>query len=324
LFGELSLGLRFEEMVNETGILREGARRVWRRQRVLWWFFLVNLGLSYAAAMPLKLRIASLTSHSLAASRLVEGFDIGAFSELIRNPEVAFGARTAESLPSLLVFFVFALFLTGGILASYLADYKLTTAEFFQACGAYFWRWVRLLALMIIVLVPVGFVSYGLLSWSGKLMLDAAGEKTGYWALLGSLFLISFLAMTVRLWFDVAQVRTVVEEERAIRRSFVQGLKLSFSHFGSLFWLYLRISLLAWVGLALGLWLTAHIPGSRSGLSFFVLEIVLLWWAATRLWQRASEVVWYQRRVVTLPPVSATQTAIPGLDTTPLDTLPTN
>ena len=311
-------------MTSETGILREGARRVWRRQRVLWWFFLVNLALSYLTAIPLQSRIAAVTSHSLAASRLVDNFDMGAFSELVSNPDVAFGARTAESFPALLVFFIFTLFLTGGILAAYSADYKLTTAEFFHACGAYFWRWVRLLSFMIPILVPVGFVSYGLLSWSGRLILDAAGEKTGYWALLASVVLISFLAMTVRLWFDMAQVHTVIEEERAIRRSLVQALKFTFRNFGSLFWLYVRISVLAWLGMAAGLWLVAHIPGRHSGWSFFILEIVLLWWAGTRLWQRASEIVWYQRRIVALAPPSVTQPTVAQLDPTPLDTLPTN
>jgi len=310
-------------MTQGTGILREGARRVWNRQRVLWWFFLVNLALSYLAAIPLQSRIASVTSHSLAASRLMDGFDLGAFSELVSNPDVAFGARTTESLPAVFVFFLFALFLTGGILASYSADYKLTNAEFFGACGAYFWRLVRLLLWMIIVLVPVAFVTYGLMRWSGELVLDAAGEKTGYWAGLASLLLITFLAMTVRLCFDMAQVRVVIEEERAIRHSFRHALKLTFSHFGSLFWLYLRISVLGWLGLAFGLWLVTRIPGRHSVLSFVILEIVLLWWAGTRLWQRASEVLWYQRRVVALPPASVTQPVMPQIsDPTPLDSLP--
>lgn len=311
-------------MTPETGILREGARRVWHYQRALWWFFVVNLVLSYLSTFPLQSRIASVTNHSRAASRLVEEFDIGAFSELTSNPDVAFGARTAESLPSLFVFFIFALFLTGGILASYSANYKLTTPEFFQACGAYFWRWLRLLFFMCVFLVPLGFISYGLLTWSGRLMLDAAGEKTGYWALLGSVFLISFLAMTVRLWFDMAQVRTVVEEERVIRRSFFQALKFTLRNFGSLFWIYLRISVLAWLGLAFGLWLVTRMPAYHSGLSFLILELALLWWAGTRFWQRASEVVWYQRRVVALPPASEIRPAVSDLNPTPLDTLPTN
>lgn len=311
-------------MTSESGILTEGARRVWRRQRVLWWFFLVNLALSYLSTIPVQSRIGSVTNHSRAASRLIEGFDVGAFSELISNPDVAFGARYSESLPALLVFFIFALFLTGGILSAYSADYKLSTGEFFQFCGAYFWRWVRLLAFMIILLVPVGFVGYELLTWSGRLMLDAAGEKTGYWALLGSILLISFIAMTVRLWFDMAQVRTVIEEEPAIRRSFVHAFKFTFRNFGSLFWLYLRVTVLAWLGMALALWMVARMPARHSVLSFLLLEIALLWWAATRLWQRASEVVWYQRRILALPPASATEVLIPHVDPSPMDPLPTN
>ena len=291
-------------MAENAGILREGARRVWRAQRVLWWFFFTNLVLAFLTTVPLFTRMQTITAHSLTSRRLVDGFDVGAFSELINNPDVAFGSRMAESHASVFVFFFFAVFLTGGILVSYDSGHRLTTGEFFQACGGYFWRWMRLIGLMVILLVPIGFLGYGLTSWSVTLLSNAAAEKTGYWAGLTSGLLITLLAMTLRLWFDMAQVRTVIEEERAVRRSFAQGFKLTFGNFAALFWMYLRISILAWLGLAIGLGLWARIPGGHSGMSFFLLEIVLLWWAGTRLWQRASEVVWYQRHAVTMPPPS--------------------
>jgi len=116
--------------------------------------------------------------------------------------------------------------------------------------------------------------------------------------------LTTFVAMVVRLWFDMAQVAAVVDDEHGMVRTTLRAFKFTFANFGSLFWLYFRISFLAWLGLGGGLWLWAHIPGQRSGLSFFVLEIVLLWWIGTRLWQRASETVWYLRRTVAEVPVT--------------------
>jgi hypothetical protein len=279
----------------ESGILREGARRVWKRQRIVWWLFFVNLVLAWVASAPYSARLSAFTGHRLHSERLVNGFDYSAYSELVSNPEMAAGARWPESGVAVLVYFVFALFLTGGILEAYAADRRLTTSEFFEACGAFFWRWFRLFILMSIVLVPIAALSHFLFHLSGRMILKTVNEKAGYWVGLCVFLLTIFVAMVVRLWFDMAQVRTVIDDERGMIRTALRSLKFTFSNFGSLFWLYFRISALAWIGLAGGLWLWARIPGLHSGLSFLLLEIVLLWWIGTRLWQRASQTVWYLR-----------------------------
>ncbi len=285
-------------MAERKGILREGARRVWKQQRIVWWFFVLNLVLAWIAAIPYRVRLTALTAHSLGAERLVNGFDFDAYSELIDNPDVAYAARLPESGVAVLVYFLFVLFATGGVIEAYAADRKLTIGEFFQSCGEYFWRWVRLFVVLVIVLAPLGLLSSVLLRWSGRLMLNTVNEKTGYWVGLGVFVLTALVTMLVRLWFDMTQVRTVIDDEHGMLRTAVHSFRFTFSNFAPLFWLYLRISVLAWLGLFGGLWLWAHIPGSRSGLSFFILEIVLLWWIGTRLWQRASETVWYLRRSV--------------------------
>lgn len=285
-------------MSSDHGILQAGARRVWQHQRVLWWFFTVNFVLAFLAARPVSTRLAGALDHSLESRRLVAVFDLGAFSDLISNPDVAWGARMNESTTSVFVFFLFSLFLTGGILTTYNSEYKLTTGEFFQACGTLFWRWVRLFPFMLILVIAIALGGYELMRWSRTVIFDKGGkEMTGYWIGFAALILWAFLMMLVRLWFDMAQVRAVLEDERAMRRTLVRSFKLTFSNFGSLFWLYFRISFLAWLGLAIGLWLWAKIPSHRFGLSFLILELVMLWGIGTRLWQRASETIWYQRCV---------------------------
>jgi hypothetical protein len=283
-------------MPKQTAILSQGARRVWRYQRALWWFFAVNFILAVFGTAPMATRLGQVADHSLYSQRLYQTFDIAAFLELAGNPDVALWSKFPGSLLFSLIFFVFALFLTGGILETYRADRKLTTAEFFQACGAFFWRWVRLLIFMLILMVPIGIVASAITKWSGTLSSDAPQEKLGFWVdVIGVLFVL-FLMMAVRLWFDMAQVLAVAEDEHAMRRTLVRAFRLTFSNFGSLFWLYFRITFLAWLALAVGVWIWLKIPASHVGLSFLLFEIVLLWWVGTRLWQRASETVWYERQ----------------------------
>jgi hypothetical protein len=311
-------------MTQQSGILREGARRVWKRQRIVWWFFVVNLVLAWIAAVPYRGRLTAVTAHSLSAERLVNGFDLGTYSELIDNPDVAHEARLSESGVAVFVYFLFVLFASGGVIEAYAADRKLTTGEFFQACGAFFWRWVRLLLVLLIVLTPIGLLSSGLFRWSGRLMLNTVNEKPGYWVGLGVFVFATLVAMLVRLWFDMAQVRTVIDDEHGMIRTAVRSFGFTLSNFGSLFWLYLRISILAWLGLFAGLWLWAHIPGNRSGLSFLILEAVLLWWIGTRLWQRASETLWYLRESVAQSAPSMVETTTVQSSSKLSGALPTN
>ena len=294
-------------MFERSSIILDGARLVRTRQRILWWIFAVNLILAAGPAMPLSHRIGDVTDHSLAANRLVDGFDLGMFSELLTTPNVNFGRAFPESAATILVFSVFMLFLTGGILASYENEYKLSTRDFFASCGAFFWRSVRLLGCFLVVVVPVAYASQAALHWTGRLVNDAAGEKTGYAVGLGFALLALFLLMALRLWFDMAQIRSFVEDERAVRHSLARSFRLTFSNFGPLFWLYLRITSVAWVALAMGLWLCTRLSG---GAAVFVLEIVLLVWIGSRLWQRASAILWYQRRSQRAQPVAFTASPI--------------
>jgi hypothetical protein len=283
-------------MPEQPGLLREGFRRVWHYQRVVWWMFFVNLSLALLGAWPALDRMHAVADHSLRARRLVEMFDVGDFSNLLSNPEVNLFGGHGASLHFTMVFFLFALFLTGGILEAYRADRRLTTREFFEACGSYFWRWVRLLLLMAIVLIPVLILTSFVWKRSTDLMLNAAQEKTGFWVLLAGMGLVWLLMMAIRLWFDMAQVRTVVEEETGMWSSAGRAFKLTFSNFGSLFWMYLRISILGWLAFAIGLYVWAKMPPARFEWTFLVLEIVVLCGFGIRLWQRACEMVWYQRR----------------------------
>lgn len=308
-------------MSEQSGILAEGARRVWRYQRVLWWVFIVNFVLAMFSAIPFSARLEKVVGHSAHTGLLADGFDMGAFLELSSNPDAAFWSGTTSSVLLALIFFIFAMFLTGGILETYRAPRKLTTGEFFHVCGEFFWRWVRLLIFMLIVLTPICILAYYISDWSGTLSDDAPQEKLGFWVDVIGFVLVLFLMMTVRLWFDMAQVRAVAIGERTMRRTCVRAALLTFGNFGSLFWLYFGISFLAWLGLALTLWIWVKIPGQHSGLSALLFEVLLLWWIGTRLWQRASETVWFQR-FAEVPVVTPEPAPLPEPEMTPAPVAP--
>jgi hypothetical protein len=62
--------------------------------------------------------------------------------------------------------------------------------------------------------------------------------------------------------------------------------------------MYLRISIVAWLVTAALLWIWVRLVRPEwIGVSFLLTQLILLSWLGTRLWQPASETIWYQRRL---------------------------
>lgn len=294
----------------EPGIVMGGWRLLWRRQSILWWVYAVNLILAGFATLPVVLRLSSVLNSSLAAHRLYHGFDLPTFLELASHPDVALAAQVPGSVLFAVVFFVFMLFLTGGILASYRQEQKPSRGEFFRACGAFFWRFVRLLIFMAIIVGLILLVGNRVRHWSNTLAAESAIERLGFWVELSGSLVVLFVLMCVRLWFDMAQVRAVAEDEHKMRRTMLTAFKFTVGNFGTLFWMYLRISLVAWAGSLVVFWVWLRfVRPEWVWLSFLLQQVVILLWLGTRLWLRASETLWYRR----MYPVSAAASEAPTI-----------
>lgn len=290
-----------------------GAGLVWRRQRVLWWIFAVNFILAFFSIHGVVPRVGNVLDHSLAAQRLVNGFDLGAFSELMLRPGISPLNVSAAAMAYSLVFFVFMLFVTGGILEVYRRDSRETTAEFFESSGAFFWRFVRLVILLLLCLVPIAILHRILHSIGDHIGETAVSAMASVWFRIAGGIVLLFLLMVLRLWFDMAEVHSVAQNERKMRRSLAAAWRLTFGNFGRLFWLYFSISIVACIGFGFALWLWMYVlpPTAITG-AFFLSQVMILWWLATRLWQRSSETLWYQRNSVpAAPPASYTPATYP-------------
>jgi len=283
------------------GALSQGAAIVWRHQRALWWLFLVNFLLALIGTVPVAVRLAPILNHSLASERLVKEFDPAVLIELAMQPSHPFNAVTTPTLLGL-VYLVFVLFVEGGVLKLYGLDQKLSLPEFFEACGCYFWRFARLLIATLIGCVPLFALAGAMVHLSNRLSESTPEFHLGIWVGALGLLAVLFLMLALRLWVDLAQVCVVVENEQKIIKALRKAFGLGFRNFFALYWLYLRPSLLAWAILGGGswVWLRLFAPGTIDA-SFLFGELLLLIWLASRLWQRAGEVVWWGQNTQTTP-----------------------
>ncbi len=272
-----------------------GARLVWRWQRILWWLFIVNLVLAHFATRGMVERAGSVLNHSMASQRLVNGFDVLALAELAAQPGSPLEQPGPAQFHYSVIFAIFMIFSTGGILATYVFDAKPTTTAFFEACGHHFWRFVRLLVYLLLAFIPIGilFVTCGAIYNRINAKSDSPYPAAYFFA--SALLIILVLLMVLRSWFDLAQVIAVADDETRMHRTLRRAASLLSHNFGSLFWLYLRMSLLAWIFCGLGLYLWMYHLGPQSiTVAFLLAQAMVLFWTGTRLWQRASEALWYR------------------------------
>ena len=291
------------------GVVAAGFSLLWRRQGVLWWMFIVSLVLGGLGALPATINIGHALNHSLAGQQLTTRFDLGMYNELLRVPEVDISRYDPAVGASVFVFFLFMLFAMGGILESYRQDRRLTTGEFFAASGAFFWPFVRLLLLSIIPFVIVGMIYQGLSKLADYIGDRAIADQVGIFSSIGAVIIFMLLALWVRLWFDLAQVRAVVQNERGMWRNLWKSLGITWR--AGLYWRYVFIALIAWIVIAIALVLWAHVPSAATPMIFLSLELMIFAQLATRLWQLASAMTWYQRYAETLVIVQPVVEVIP-------------
>jgi hypothetical protein len=277
------------------GTFFSGAGLVWQWQRLVWWIFAVCLIFGFFSTQDMTERASSLLDHSAAAQRLVNGFDISAIMMLQQLPDSPLEIQGHNIVHFSLLFVVFMLFVTGGILAAYVLDEKPTTTAFFEASGHHFWRFFRLMIYLAIVLLPI----VGLAAFTGAMHTRIEDQSIspypGDHFVEAAAVVILLLLIIVRLWFDLAQVIAVADDEKKMHRALRRAFRLLRRHFFSLFWLYLRVSIIAWALFALGLYVWMFRLSPQSNVPAFLLsQLMILIWLGTRLWQRASEALWYR------------------------------
>lgn len=275
----------------------EGAGIVWRRQRALWLVYFMSLFLAFLGTRGLVNRVAPAIDHSAeTAPRLYHAFDLSAVAELSELPEQPLMTSNPSYMLFPLLFALFMLFVTGGILANYERNTRLSTGEFFGACGYHFWRFVRLVIYFGFACIPIAIL-FGIASQIDSHIDDVSVSPfSSVYFTIGAAVVILFLAMCLRLWFDMAQVIAVADDEKRMHAALRQAAGLMRRNFGSLFWLFLRISVIGTFLFGLGLyWWMIHLRPESIIRAFLLSQIMILVWIATRLWQRASETAWYGR-----------------------------
>ncbi len=277
--------------------IRDGFFMVWRHQRLVWWIFFVNLALGLMAAVAPRILLSPVLERSFYAEKLSQQFDVATYLELVTKPEVSLAPLEVGSAAVGFIFLIYVMFISGGVLSVYRDDLKLTRGEFFETCGEFFWRMMRLTLCFVIPFGIVFALMGKVVSVSSKMSTDASRDMQGFWVRVAGLFGCLLIALFVRAWFDLTQTRTVCERIRGMFVLTFRSFVLALRNLPRLVSIYFAITMVGAL-LALGTWFVwLNIPHKSFGASWLLLEVFTVVMVALRLWQRAATMLWYENFV---------------------------
>src|ERR1700722_12150528 len=298
-------------MTENTGLLSSGWSMVTHNKRYIFWFWLLNVTLAEFGVSAFRSQAHAILDHSAYSDRLLSGFGLGVLIDMFARPES--GAPAAMSLPALFfvfVFFVATALLLPGIFQAYSSNYRLPRDEFFRACGRNLWRFIRLLIVAGIVMGIVAGILFGIQGALVKKAGDSTNELLPFEVQMTILAIIFLVMTAMRIWFDLAEVNTVLSDQNAVRRSIGTGFRHLFRALRRLLASYVLITIVAALFLLAGLWAWIRIvPASSVWGAFWIGQLILILLLIPRFWQRGVAVAYYKQEM--LVPVASVEPIMP-------------
>jgi hypothetical protein len=287
-------------MGNKQSLLSSGWGMVGRNKRYVFWFWLLNLTLAEFGTAAFRKSSHAILDHSMAADRLLHGFDLTVMINLLARPE--FGPMSSARAPALYFAFLFLLFTTlflPGVFQGYASTYRLPREDFFRACGRNLWRYIRLMIVAGILMLIATLALFGL----HGVLERKAGESTNELLLpevrVAGLIVIFLIMTGFRIWFDLAEVDVVLSDQRAVRKSIRTAFRHTFRSLVRLLASYVMTALIAIIILLGGIWVWMKFVAPEKWFAAFLLsQLILFLLLIPRFWQRGIVVSYWKQNMM--------------------------
>lgn len=301
-------------MIRSFFIGLQHASRSWKMILLL---LVANNLFTLPLVVPIFWLVALTTGRTLTADTMFAGhLDVRWIIDVINNQLPGFslestGIQIGSSIVVMgLIYLLLNTFFAGGIIEVFAVDYgHFTMRRFWAGCGAYFWRFFRLMLISLFFYGGAGFIYFVIRG----MVNSSAAQSTSYESFLyqrwGTLLLLVVMLGFVNMLFDYAKIRTVVDDSRSMFRETFKALGFSLRHFFSVSVLYSVIAVIGIVFFLSLAWLRDSID--QSSIITLIAAILLGQTAiAARMWTRmtfyAAELDFYRRykpkKIRPLPP----------------------
>lgn len=278
-------------MNDKSGVLLAGLRIILRNKRYIVWFYLLNLALAVMGALAVQRAVAGILDSSLYSQRLLHGFDVFVFLDLTARPEFAGHAVARPHLYFTFVFLFLSVLFMPGVLDAFASERRLLREDFWATCGRNVWRFVRLFLIGGIITGVVFALLAGIDGALGKASDNSSNEKLPFYVELTGAIVIFLILTWIRIWFDLAQVDTVIRDEGRVRKSIRSAAGYAFRSLGRLLGAYVLITIIAVLVFLGGLWLwDVVVPPTSIAGAFLIGQVTLFLFLVARFWQRGCAV----------------------------------
>jgi hypothetical protein len=287
-------------MSDKKSLLSSGWGMVGRNKRYIFWFWLLNLALAWFGTTAFSESAHAILDHSMAGDRLLHGFDLAVLINLLARPE--FGPMASATTPAMYFSFLFLVFTTlflPGVFQGYASTYRLPREDFFRACGRNLWRYIRLMIVAGIVMLIATIALFGL----HGVLERKAGESTNELLLpevrFAGLFVIFLIMTGFRIWFDLAEVDVVLNDQRAVRKSIGTAFLHTFRSLMRLLASYVVTAIVAAIILLGGIWAWMKLVAPEKWFAAFLLsQLILFLLLIPRFWQRGVAVAYWKQNMM--------------------------
>ncbi len=231
--------------------------------------------------------LARTIGDSMSLEHLVKDFDYTVYTDFMFK----FGGRIGSLLSQIswLIFFYLLLntLLGGGTIAILKnGEEHFSMGSFFENCGAYFFRFLRLLLIFGVILFLVGIASSMVLGFLYSALISNAVSEVWPFTFAISLFLLFlFVVMLIVMMADYAKVATVVNDARSMLKTSWQAIRFVFRHFLSTVGLQLSLILLLLIAVIVYLVLEAQI-GMATPFAILVMFVIQQISVGFKVWTR--------------------------------------
>jgi hypothetical protein len=264
----------------------QGLKEAWQQKKMLLLLYVVNVIIAYLIVLPLSIALNNALNFTVAASELMQAFDITIYQSLLSEygPALDMG-RFIFTYG--LIYILLNTFFVGGILQVFSDNEGFDLKKFLLGCVEYFIRFLRLFLISVIFIVAAVVIFGALTIIFGSLTQNA---QTEFWPsiffILRVIILIIILAM-VNMLFDYAKIMTVVNDFRSMidtTKNAMMFVMMSLRKTTALYGLYLITAVIIFVIY----WMIESLVDASSFAGVLLFIIISQIYILSRIWIRLS------------------------------------
>ena len=258
------------------------------RMSMLIFFFTLLIGLM--VAIPFKSTLTNMVGHSMLPSVLLSDFDYTSYEDIMRNYGDVIKPFVQIMFWVGLVYLIFSIFFAGGILNYFQnKDNKFSIKSFFEGCGKYFFRFLRLSVIVIILNMIITLIVYIPLGMVISHFAETVeSEASLFYIGVGGVMIYLVLLILSLIISDYTKIKLVTENTTKVFSTFWQSIQFTFRHLFGTYTLYVLLAIVPILFFVFYYFIESTI-GMTSGVTIVVMFVIQQFF----IWVRVISKIWF-------------------------------